>query len=143
MRSFLQEMPVSLQQLEADLSRAAATNGSLNQLADLLDLATATNVPQDTSKAIYTLYRVFVLVITGDKLVLGSDDAARAVKTWLWDRLNAYVGYLGSLLKDEEESLRVCLFHNVFCLVLTWNVRYRLSRSSCPFKSICPHHTPS
>jgi len=112
MRSFLQEMPVSvrhsLQQLEADLSRAAATNGSLNQLADLLDIATATNVPQDTSKAIYALYRVFVLVITSDKLVLGSDDAAKAVKTWLWDRLNAYVEYLGGLLKDEEESLRVC-----------------------------------
>lgn len=97
----------SIQQLEADLTYAIANNASLNPLADLVDLTTTTKSPQDTSKAIYALYRVFVVVISNDKLGLDGDDAAKVVKAWLWDRLNIYVDYLGSLLKDEERTLRV------------------------------------
>lgn len=97
----------SIQQLEADLTHAIANNASLNPLADLVDLTTTTKSPQDTSKAIYALYRVFVVVISNDKLGLDGDDAAKVVKAWLWDRLNTYVDYLGSLLKDEERTLRV------------------------------------
>jgi U3 small nucleolar RNA-associated protein 19 len=97
----------SVVQLEAELTSAVSKNASLNPLADLLDLTLKSKGPKDTSKAIYALYRVFVLIITNDKLGLGGDDAARIVKTWLWERLNTYVDYLGGLLKDEEKTLRV------------------------------------
>jgi U3 small nucleolar RNA-associated protein 19 len=97
----------SIAQLEADLTTAVSKNASLNPLADLLDLTLKSESPQDTSKAIYALYRVFVLVITDDKLGLGGDEAAKVVKAWLWERLNTYVDYLGGLLKDEEKTLRV------------------------------------
>lgn len=97
----------SIQQLEVDLTRAIAENRSLNPLADLLDLTLATKILSDTSKAIYAFYRVLVIVITSDKLGPGGDGAVKAVKSWLWDNLNTYVEYLGSLLKDEEKTLRV------------------------------------
>lgn len=97
----------SVVQLEAELTSAASKNASLNPLADLLDLALNSKSPQDTSKAIYALYRLFVLIITNDKLGLGGDEAAKIVKAWLWERLNTYVDYLGGLLKDEEKTLRV------------------------------------
>lgn len=97
----------SVVRLEADLTSAVSNNASLNSLADLLDLTLRSKNSQDTSKAIYALYRVFVLVINSDKLGLSGDDAAKVVKAWLWERLNAYVEYLGGLLKDEEKTLRV------------------------------------
>ena len=97
----------SVVQLEADLTNAISKNESLNPLADLLDLALKSKSPQDTSKVIFALYRVVVLIITNDKLGLGGDDAAKIVKAWLWERLNTYVDYLGGLLKDEEKTLRV------------------------------------
>lgn len=97
----------SVVQLETDLTSAVSKNASLNPLADLLDLTLKSNGPQDTSKAIYALYRVFVLIITHDKLGLGGDDAAKIVKAWLWERLNTYVDYLGGVLQDEEKTLRV------------------------------------
>ncbi|KAG6873375.1 hypothetical protein C0995_016484 [Termitomyces sp. Mi166 len=95
-----------IQRLEADLTEAVSTNSSLNSLADLLDLALKTKEASETSKAIYALYRIFVLVISTEKLGLGGDESAKVVKTWLWDRLNTYVDFLGGLLKDQEKTLR-------------------------------------
>jgi U3 small nucleolar RNA-associated protein 19 len=89
------------------LTSAVSNNASLNSLADLIDLTPRSKYSQDTSKAIYALYRVFVVIITDEKLGFGGDDVAKVVKAWLWERLNAYVEYLGGLLKDEEKSLRV------------------------------------
>jgi len=59
----------------------------LNPLADLLALAQNLEDPHDTSKAVYALYRVFVVVITNGKLALGGDETAKVVKAWIWDRL--------------------------------------------------------
>ncbi|KAF9455526.1 CBF/Mak21 family-domain-containing protein [Collybia nuda] len=106
----------SIQRLEADLTHAATNNGSLNPLADLLDLTLELNEPQDTSKAIYALYRVFVLILSNDKLSLDGDDAAKVVKAWLWERLNSYVEFLGGLLKDEEKILRTSALQILFSL---------------------------
>lgn len=124
----------SVVQLETDLTSAVSKNASLNPLADLLDLTLKSNGPQDTSKAIYALYRVFVLIITHDKLGLGGDDAAKIVKAWLWERLNTYVDYLGGVLQDEEKTLRVSSIlyssrKNVF------NISLRLLPSK--FYSLC------
>lgn len=112
------EFVKSTQRLEEQLTSAAAANTSLNPLADLLDLAFTAGDAQDTSKAIYALYRVFVVIITGGKLGAGGDEAAKVVKAWLWDRLNSYVDFLCGLLKDEEKLLRV--FASFAVLVSTY-----------------------
>ena len=39
----------------------------------------------------------------------GEDEEARVVRGWLQERLAAYADLLMSLLKDEEQALRVCL----------------------------------
>jgi len=98
----------SVEQLEDQLTLAVAQNSSLNPLADLLDLTLTASDPQHTSKAIYALYRVFVVIVTnGNLLGRGKDEATKVVKSWIWERLNEYVDFLGSLLKDEEKFLRV------------------------------------
>ena len=97
----------SIKKLEEELTAAVAENLSLNPLADLLALAYSVEDPHDTSKAIYALYRVFVVIITNNKLGLGGDEAAKVVKAWIWERLQAYVDFLGGLLQDEEKFLRV------------------------------------
>lgn len=127
----------SIQQLEEDLTDAATNNGSLNPLADLLDVALKANGPQDTSKAIYALYRVFVVIISNDKLSLDGDDAAKVVKAWIWERLNSYVEFLGGLLKDEEKILRVSTTL-LRVSVFQSNYRYRppLFKYCFPFRNI-------
>ena len=101
------EHPQSIKRLEDDLHDSLTKNESLNSLADLLELAYTVDDPHDTSKAIYALYRVFVVIISNNKLDFGGDEAAKVVKAWIWERLQSYVDFLGSLLQDEEKFLRV------------------------------------
>ncbi|KAF7305082.1 Ribosome biogenesis protein Noc4 [Mycena kentingensis (nom. inval.)] len=103
----------SIQKLEAKLT---ADTTSLNPLADLLELALGVEDAQDTSKAIYALYRAFVVVITSGKLNAGGDEAAKIVRTWIWERLNGYVDFLCGLLKDEEKALRTSALQILFSL---------------------------
>ncbi|KAJ7167536.1 CBF/Mak21 family-domain-containing protein [Mycena filopes] len=110
------ELAKSIQSLEEQLTSAAAANTSLNPLADLLELAFTAEDAQDTSKAIYALYRVSVILITGGKLDTGGDEAAKIVKAWIWDRLNSYVEFLCGLLKDEEKLLRTSALQILFSL---------------------------
>jgi len=97
----------SIKRLEEEISRAVTQNSSLNPLADFLVLLYDIEDPHDTSKAIYALYRVFATIISSGKLSLSGDESAKAVKSWLWEQLSAYVDYLGGLLRDEEKFLRV------------------------------------
>ena len=102
----------SIKRLEDNLHDSVTKNESLNRLADLLELAYTVDDPHDTSKAIYTLYRVFVVIISNNKLEFGGDEAAKVVKAWIWERLQSYVDFLGSLLQDDEKFLRVgCSFY--------------------------------
>ncbi len=98
-----------IQRLEDEITSAVGNNVSLNPLADLLGLFFSLEDPHDTSKAVYALYRVFVTIITNRKLGLGGDEGAKAVKVWVWEKLTSYIDFLGSLLQDEEEFLRVSL----------------------------------
>ena len=98
---------LSIKQLEDDLHDSITKNESLNSLADLLELAYTVDDPHDTSKAIYALYRVFVVIISNNKLEFGGNETARVVKSWIWERFQSYVDFLGSLLQDEEKFLRV------------------------------------
>ncbi|KAG6813337.1 hypothetical protein H0H92_011885 [Tricholoma furcatifolium] len=122
----------SIQRLEADLKQAISANSSLNALADLLDLALKTKHANETSKAVYALYRVFVLILASDKMGLGGDDAAKVVKTWLWDRLNTYVDFLGGLLKDDEKTLRTSALEILFSLQKHLSTSYSKSTPSQP-----------
>jgi U3 small nucleolar RNA-associated protein 19 len=97
----------SIKQLEDKITDAVANNTSLNPLVDLLTLTQNIENPQDTSKAIYALYRVFVVIIANGKLEPGGDEPAKVVKAWIWERLQTYVDYLGGLLQDDEKFLRV------------------------------------
>lgn len=97
-----------IQLLEQRLIESVAAKSSLNPLADLLDIAHNTPDAQVLSKAIWALYRVYVVVIKNGALlnVAGSDEA-RAVRAWLQEKLNGYVKLLVGLMKDEETVLRV------------------------------------
>lgn len=98
----------SIKSLEDQLIGAVASKSSLNPLADLLDIARNAADPQLLSKAIYALYRVFVVIITNGLLlnVAGSDET-KAVRAWIQEKLNSYVELLTGLLKDEESVLKV------------------------------------
>ncbi|KAL0577303.1 Maturation and nuclear export of 40S ribosomal subunits interacting protein [Marasmius crinis-equi] len=101
------EVSQSIQKLEQRIADAVEKNGSLNPVADLLELATTSEHAEDASKSIYALYRSFVTIIRKGKFAVGNDDSSKIVKTWLWEQLNAYVELLAGLLQDEEKSLRM------------------------------------
>ncbi|KAI9056634.1 ribosome biogenesis protein Noc4 [Trametes sanguinea] len=107
----------TIQDLEKQLTAAVNSGSSLNPLADLLDIALEAETAAQVSKAIYALYRVFVVIITRN-LLSGPDasEEAKAVRTWLLDRLHAYVDLLAGLLKDEEPSLRISALDILFSL---------------------------
>ncbi|KAF9475152.1 CBF-domain-containing protein [Pholiota conissans] len=120
----------AIKKLEDELTAAVAKNLSLNPLADLLSLAYDVEDPHDTSKAIYALYRVFVVIITNNKLGLGGDEAAKAVKAWIWERLQSYVDFLGGLLRDKEKFLRTSALQIMFSLLKYLSTSYTNSSTS-------------
>ena len=107
-----------IKSLEDELSQAIKANASLNKLADLVDLVVdSSNLEaQEVSKGIYALYRIFTQVISTGKMSLREgSEAAKAVKAWLWERLQKYTDFLVLLLQNEEKLLRVrftSLFNN-------------------------------
>lgn len=132
----------TIQDLEKQLTAAVSSGSSLNSLADLLDIALEAESAAQVSKAIYALYRVFVVIITRG-LLSGPDasEEAKAVRTWLLDRLHAFVDFLSGLLKDEEPSLKVCSEgRTVTSNALTLCCLYRslLWISFSPFRSTYP-----
>ncbi|KAF8884931.1 hypothetical protein CPB84DRAFT_1816923 [Gymnopilus junonius] len=128
-----------IKQLEEELTDAAAKNTSLNPLADLLALAYDAEDPHDTSKAIYALYRVFVIIISNNKTDISGDEAAKVVKAWIWDRLQVYVDFLGSLLQDNEKFLRTSALQILFSLQK--HLSTSSTRSSHPTKPRPQFHT--
>ncbi|KAF9000921.1 CBF-domain-containing protein [Hymenopellis radicata] len=106
----------SIQELEQQLTRAVENNASLNPLADLLDTTRSCKESQEVSKGIYALYRVFVLIVVKGKLSVSGDESTKAVKAWLWERMNSYVDYLCGLMKDGEKTLRVSALQILFSL---------------------------
>lgn len=103
-----------VKRLEGLLTAAAQSTptGSLNPLADLLILAESSSAPQDLSRAVYALYRVWVILINGGKMSPSADEGeeSKVVRGWLWDRMSAYQDILVGLLADSEGALRVRTF---------------------------------
>ncbi|PPR02866.1 hypothetical protein CVT24_002291 [Panaeolus cyanescens] len=124
------DFAASLKALEDKVTEAVAKNGSLNPLADLLELMYGATDAHDTSKGIYAAYRVFVIIIANGKLGLGGDDAAKVVKAWIWERLQAYVDFLGGLLQDEEKFLRTSALQIMFSLLKHLSTSYSKSANT-------------
>jgi len=97
-----------IKELESKLMEAISSNASLNSLADLTSLAASLHEPHLVLKAIYTCYRVFVLLISKGCLENSADEHAKVVRTWIFERLDEYVRFLCGLLQDGESLLRVC-----------------------------------
>ncbi|KAH9857744.1 CBF/Mak21 family-domain-containing protein [Lenzites betulinus] len=108
---------LTIQALEKQLTDAVSSGSSLNPLADLLELAQEADTAAHLSKAIYALYRTFVLVVSRG-LLSGPDasEEAKAVRTWLLDRLHAFVDLLTGSLQDEESSIRISALDILFSL---------------------------
>ncbi|KAF9033161.1 ribosome biogenesis protein Noc4 [Panaeolus papilionaceus] len=120
----------NLKSLEETLTQVVSKNGSLNPLADLLSVMEGTQDAHETSKAIYALYRVFVVVISSGKMGLGGDEAAKVVKAWIWERLQTYTDFLGGLLKDEEKFLRTSALQIMFSLLKHLSTSYSKSANA-------------
>jgi len=98
-----------IQRLEKLLLTAVSERTSLNPLVDLLDAARDAGDPHILFKSIYALYRVFASVIDTGMLVPTPDTGVKAVRTWIWERLNVFTDMLVGLMSDSEKSLRVSL----------------------------------
>jgi U3 small nucleolar RNA-associated protein 19 len=96
-----------IKELENKLTEAVSSNASLNPLADLITLAASLHEPHSVLKAIYACYRVLVLLISKGCLENSTDEQAKLVRTWTFERLDEYVRVLCGLLQDEESLLRV------------------------------------
>lgn len=99
----------AIQDLENELTAAVSEGRSLNPLADLLAVALESdNVPHQ-HKALYSLYRVFVTIISRDLLSgPGRTDEAKAVRAWLSDKFHSFAELLIRVLQDSEFDLKVC-----------------------------------
>ncbi|KAF9810195.1 hypothetical protein IEO21_07080 [Rhodonia placenta] len=107
-----------IRELETLLTAAVSNNASLNALADLLDVALDLEDASHLCKAIYALYRVFVLIIYNGLLTArhSADENSRAVHAWLVERLNAYITLLCGLLKDTDSTLKSSALQILFSL---------------------------
>lgn len=112
-----------ISKLEAKLT---ADPSDPNPLLPVIQLARHAS-PQVVHKAIWALHRMFILLI-GQRRIAELEatraDEVDSVKAWAKDRLDEYIDVLASLLRDEEEALRVS------CLTLTQAVRSLIRQAS-------------
>ncbi|KAI1790696.1 CBF-domain-containing protein [Ganoderma leucocontextum] len=96
-----------IQDLERQLTAAVSEGLSLNPLADLLAVALESDKSTHRNKALYSLYRVFVIIISRD-LLSGPDRTAeaKAVRTWLLEKFHAFTELLTCVLRDEKFNLK-------------------------------------
>lgn len=109
----------TIQRLEENVTSALAQSACLNALADLTNLASLISDAQDLHKAIYALYRVFVLIIELNRLCGASGEAeeAKLVRSWLNERLAEYTQLLCKSLRHEQKSIKVrCLASSYYRL---------------------------
>lgn len=104
-----------IESLEAQVNKSLTEDGSLNCLADLLDLARSTSDAAILHKALYAIYRTCVSIAASTKINLSkcSTEESKLVRTWLLERIGEYTDFLCGLLADEEKALRVRDFYTV------------------------------
>ncbi|KAH9919606.1 CBF-domain-containing protein [Fomitopsis serialis] len=108
-----------IKRLETQLITAISDNGSLNKLANLVQLALNASDANHVLKAIYALYRTFVMLVTKGMMNSKGDketEETQAVRAWLSEHMNQYVEFLGELLQDEDAVLRTSSLQILFSL---------------------------
>lgn len=102
-----------IEKLEQDLKTAIETSSSLNSLADLLKEAKKhKKQPQILHKAIYALYRIFSLLVSGNYYHSQSKPSEKelVVRRWLVERLDQYLDFISSLSEHNEPTISVRIF---------------------------------
>ncbi|TFK46766.1 ribosome biogenesis protein Noc4 [Heliocybe sulcata] len=103
-------------ELESNLTTAISSSGSLNTLDDLVTVTQRSRDALVVSKGIYSLYRVFVMIV--DKGMLNTKgEEGRVVRGWIWERLSGYGEYLVGLMTDDEKALRTSALQILFSLL--------------------------
>ena len=111
-----------IKSLEDQLIAAVTSKSSLNPLSDLLDIARNASVAHVLSKAMYALYRVFVVIISNGLLLASTgNDETKAVRAWIQEKIDAFVELLIGLLQDEESILKVRIAAYNMCIHLCSN----------------------
>jgi hypothetical protein len=128
---------LQLKELESQLSSAVQTKGSLNPLSDLLEFASSQSEPDLVHKAIYALYRVFVMILGNAALETQEGEDTRLVRTWIFEKLNAYAAFLLSLLKDSEPNLRVRYYYTIYADFLIICCTYTYRHPHCGLLCLC------
>ncbi|KAG8691636.1 hypothetical protein FRC11_014013 [Ceratobasidium sp. 423] len=97
-----------IETIEATISKSLAEGGSLNGLADLLDLARSSTDAAILHKVLYGLYRSCVSIVASPKINLSKclTEDSKLVRTWLLERIGEYTDFLCGLMADEEKALR-------------------------------------
>jgi U3 small nucleolar RNA-associated protein 19 len=96
--------------LEEELTKAIKDGDSLNALADLLaEAKRSTDQPQKLHKAIYSLYRIFSLLIANEWFHPSThpDEGALVVRKWLLQRLDQYLDFLPTVFEHSEPLISV------------------------------------
>ena len=98
-----------IERLEETLVSSLSKSSSLNPLADFTNLAATLTDSHDLHKAIYAIYRVFVLIIDSNRLcsTSGEGDEVKVVRSWLNERLAEYTSLLCGCLRNDEKAIRV------------------------------------
>ncbi|KAF8576410.1 ribosome biogenesis protein Noc4 [Ramaria rubella] len=97
-----------IEHLEQTLTSALAKSASLNSLADFTDLASSLSESPDLHKAIYALYRVFILIIDSGRFCGHNEEGeqAKLVRSWLNERLAEYTTVLCKCLSNDQKGIR-------------------------------------
>ncbi|CAE6469673.1 unnamed protein product [Rhizoctonia solani] len=97
-----------IETIEATINKSLAEGGSLNCLADLLDLARSSPDAAILHKVLYALYRSCVSIVASPKINLSKclTEESKLVRTWLLERVGEYTDILCGLMADEEKALR-------------------------------------
>ncbi|CEL58182.1 putative protein C1604,06c OS=Schizosaccharomyces pombe (strain 972 / ATCC 24843) GN=SPBC1604.06c PE=3 SV=1 [Rhizoctonia solani AG-1 IB] len=97
-----------IEAIEAAVNKSLAEGGSLNCLADLLDLARCSSDAAVLHKVLYSLYRSCVSVAASPKIDLSKcqTEESKLVRSWLLERIGEYTDLLCGLMADQEKALR-------------------------------------
>ncbi|EJC98214.1 CBF-domain-containing protein [Fomitiporia mediterranea MF3/22] len=109
----------SIKDLEDAVSAALTSNASLNPLSDLLKTAASPEDSDVALKAMFALYRLFILISQKGILSAQDDEDAgrKTVRAWIIARLDSFTDLLCGLLQYEEKTLRLSALRILFSLL--------------------------
>lgn len=99
----------NIEDTENTVAAALTSNASLNPLANLLHIASSSSDADVVLKAVFSLYRLFILITQKGIFTVHDDEdiERKTVRNWVAARLDTFADMLCTLLQDEEKTLRV------------------------------------